>query len=260
MRQASAQRAAERTETRSKQNEALRLEAIERARQRAEQEAADQAAKAVPEVVPVAPSAESETSTVAPSRARRLNGAAMHSSTFPTWLMLVVMSWVSLLWGTLISLPFGVGFGMLATFMGGMIAVPIWGTMFGFFGMNSARNSTLHSVGFKPLPNDHPLAKSTAAFAAELNMPVPQIGTMDMFNAFAMGLSHKDATVAMGAPLLKKLSDEEAAAVLGHELGHIVNGDMRKMMLMRTFQNATVWYMLSQGLKQFVRWVICWAS
>lgn len=61
---------------------------------------------------------------------------------------------------------------------------------------------------------------------------------MDVFNAFAMGLSHKDATVAMGTPLLKHLTQDEAAAVLVHELGHIVNGDMRKMMLMRTFQNA----------------------
>lgn len=257
VRQAAAQRAAERKEAHEKHQEELRLLDEERVRQREAWKLAELEAKTKADSEPIA---TSDVSALTPARPRRLNGAAMHTSTFPTWLMLVVLSWFSLLWGALISAPFGVGLGMLATFAGGMIAVPLWGTVFGFFGMNGARNSTLNSVGFKPVPNDHPLAKSTAAFAAELNIPVPQIGTMDMFNAFAMGLSHKDATVAMGAPLLNKLSDDEAAAVLGHELGHIVNGDMRKMMLMRTFQNATVWYMLSQSLKQFVRWLICWAS
>lgn len=257
VKQTAAQHATQRREAREKQSENIRLIDAELARQRDAWVAAEQEAATKVNAVSETTIEEAQTG---PPRARRLNGAAMHRSTFPTWLMLVVLSWVSLLWGALISLPFGVGLGMLATFFGGMIAVPIWGTIFGFLGMSGARNSTLSSVGYKPLPKDHPLAKSTAAFARELDMPVPQVGTMDMFNAFAMGLSHKDATVAMGAPLLKKLSNDEAAAVLGHELGHIVNGDMRKMMLMRTFQNATVWYMLSQGLKQFVRWVICWAS
>jgi heat shock protein HtpX len=35
---------------------------------------------------------------------------------------------------------------------------------------------------------------------------------------------------------------------------------MKRMMLMRTFQNATVWFMFAQGFKQFVRWVICWGA
>ena len=60
--------------------------------------------------------------------------------------------------------------------------------------------------------------------------------------------------------MLDALTPDEAEAVLAHEIAHVVSGDMKRMMLMRTFQNATVWFMMAQGLKQFVRWVICWAA
>ena len=53
---------------------------------------------------------------------------------------------------------------------------------------------------------------------------------------------------------------DEFAALIGHKLGHVVSGDMRRMLFMRTFQNATVWFAMAQGLKQFARWVICWAA
>ena len=89
---------------------------------------------------------------------------------------------------------------------------------------------------------------------------MPTIGTIAVRNALAMGASEKWATVAIGTPLLDELTDDEIAAVLGHELGHVVSGDMRRMMLMRTFQNAMVWYGFAQGLKQFARWMLCWMA
>ncbi|MEQ1718176.1 MAG: hypothetical protein ABL907_19720, partial [Hyphomicrobium sp.] len=124
--------------------EAVQREAVERERQRDEQAAEERAAQAQVDAQRVT---LADVPTSAPARSRRLNGAAMHRSSFPTWLMLVVLSWVSLLWGALISLPFGVGLGMLATFFGGMIAVPIWATIFGFGGMGSARSATLRDMG-----------------------------------------------------------------------------------------------------------------
>ena len=55
-------------------------------------------------------------------------------------------------------------------------------------------------------------------------------------NAFAMGASVKDAAVVIGAPLAKSLSPDELDAVIGHELGHIVSGDMRQMQLAEGYQ------------------------
>lgn len=41
--------------------------------------------------------------------------------------------------------------------------------------------------------------------------------------------------VAVSTGLLNKLSKEEVEAVLGHEVGHIVNGDMVTMTLIQGF-------------------------
>ena len=138
--------------------------------------------------------------------------------------------------------------------------VPLFGTLFGFLGMGVARDSTLRQMGFKELPEGHVLRGISAHYCKALDISPPRIGTMDPFNAFAMGTDRNNATVSLGRPLIDSLTPQETAAVLAHELGHVVSGDMRKMMLMRTFQNATVWFAMAQGLKQFARWVICWAA
>jgi heat shock protein HtpX len=191
---------------------------------------------------------------------RLLDGRRMRGSILPTWLMLVGLSWVSLLWGALISAPFGVGLLIAGTALGGIFVVPLWGTVWGFLGMGAARDSTLREMGFKDLDKDHGLHQSLVRYCRALDIPLPRLGTIDARNAFAMGSDVNNATVAIGRPLLNDLDGDEVDAILAHELGHVVSGDMRKMMLMRTFQNATVWFAMFQGMKQFARWVICWAA
>lgn len=191
---------------------------------------------------------------------RAIHGRALRKSIIPTWLGLVGLSWVSLIWGALISVPFGVGLGIFASLLAGLVAVPLWGTIFGFVGMNAARSSTLGKMGFRTLPDDHPVTAKIREFAERLDLPMPRVGSVPVYNAFAMGSHETSATVAMGEPLIETLDENEWAAIVGHELGHIVSGDMRRMMLMRTFQNACVWFMFAQGLKQFARWVISWVA
>ena len=63
-------------------------------------------------------------------------------------------------------------------------------------------------------------------------IPKPRnIAVMDMEapNAFATGRSPKHATVAVTSGLMKKLTNEELEAVLGHELAHIKNRDVMVM-------------------------------
>lgn len=230
-------------------------EAAARDAARVAAELAEAEAKAAAEAEPIiAPEPEMAGTALA------LNGRALRKSIVPTWLALVGLSWVSLIWGAIISMPFGVGLAIIGSLVAGIISVPLWGTIFGFAGMGSAASSTLSGMGFKPLPPEHPLNQRLNEFCTALDLPKPKLGTINAANAFAMGANEETATVAIGQPLLEKLTPAEVEAILGHELGHVVSGDMRRMMLMRTFQNATVWYMFAQGMKQFVRWIICWAA
>lgn len=190
----------------------------------------------------------------------RLHGRRLRSSVIPTWLGLVVFSWFAILWGGLITAPLGLGLGVLASAFAGIVLVPLWGTVWGLVGMSAARASTLRQMKFEELPEDHPIAIETFKLAEALEIKRPQIGLVPAYNAFAMGRHADDATVVIGKPLLETLTVDEQRAVIGHELGHVVSGDMRRMMLMRTFQNACVWFALAQELKQFVRWTISWAA
>ncbi|GBG73857.1 hypothetical protein CBR_g17568 [Chara braunii] len=61
-------------------------------------------------------------------------------------------------------------------------------------------------------------------------IPCPRIFIVPCreLNAFATGLSEsRDASISVTQGLLDTLSNIELSAVLGHEIGHIINGDMR---------------------------------
>jgi heat shock protein HtpX len=192
-----------------------------------------------------------------PRATGQLNATALRGSVFGTWLALVVFSWTSILWSALLTLPFGVGLAILGMSLAGAFLVPVWGTLWGFAGMGWAHAATLRQIGFKDVDADHHLSQSVARLAGALVIPPPRVGTMPIANAFAMGKSYSDATISIGEPLMARLKADELEAVIGHELGHVVSGDMRRMMLMRTFQNATVWFAFAQGTKQVVRWGLC---
>lgn len=193
-------------------------------------------------------------------KAQPIRYVSLRKSVFPTWLGLVALSWLALIWTAILLVPFGVGIALLASLMASFVMLPTWATVFGFAGMGMSRSATLREMGFQDLAEGDPLRATAAHYCSHLGIPVPQLGSIGVFNAFAMGPHARDATVAMGAPLRDTLTPAEVNAVLAHELGHVVSGDMRKMMLMRTFQNATVWFMAFNGAKQFLRWVTNWAA
>ncbi|MDN5843595.1 MAG: protease HtpX [Alcaligenaceae bacterium] len=59
-------------------------------------------------------------------------------------------------------------------------------------------------------------------------------------NAFATGAFRNDALVAVSTGLLAGMSEEEVAAVLGHEVSHIANGDMVTLTLIQGVVNTFV--------------------
>jgi heat shock protein HtpX len=59
-------------------------------------------------------------------------------------------------------------------------------------------------------------------------------------NAFATGAFRDSALVAVSSGLLDSMSREEVEAVLGHEIGHVANGDMVTLTLIQGVVNTFV--------------------
>jgi heat shock protein HtpX len=59
-------------------------------------------------------------------------------------------------------------------------------------------------------------------------------------NAFATGAFRNSALVAVSSGLLQSMSREEVEAVLGHEIGHVANGDMVTLTLIQGVLNTFV--------------------
>jgi heat shock protein HtpX len=64
-------------------------------------------------------------------------------------------------------------------------------------------------------------------------IPMPKLKVMDSdaLNAFATGMSQGQYSITVTTGLIKALNDQELEAVLGHELTHIRNGDVRLMVI-----------------------------
>jgi heat shock protein HtpX len=62
-------------------------------------------------------------------------------------------------------------------------------------------------------------------------MPKLKVMENDALNAFASGLNQRQYSITVTTGLLEQLDDAEVEAVLGHELTHIRNGDVRMMVI-----------------------------
>ncbi len=64
-----------------------------------------------------------------------------------------------------------------------------------------------------------------------ITMPKLKVMDSDALNAFATGMSPKQYSITVTSGLLRRLDDAEVESVLGHELTHIRNGDVRMMVI-----------------------------
>ena len=62
-------------------------------------------------------------------------------------------------------------------------------------------------------------------------------------NAFATGANKNSALVAVSVGLLEQMSSDEIEAVLGHEIGHVANGDMVTLTLIQGVVNTFVLFL-----------------
>jgi heat shock protein HtpX len=64
-----------------------------------------------------------------------------------------------------------------------------------------------------------------------ITMPTLRIADDEALNAFATGMNDKQYSITVTRGLIEALNDQEMEAVLGHELTHIRNGDVRMMVI-----------------------------
>ena len=75
---------------------------------------------------------------------------------------------------------------------------------------------------------------------AGIGMPEVAIFPSPEINAFATGMNRDKALVAVSTGLLDQMEQDEAEAVLGHEVSHIANGDMVTLALIQGVLNTFV--------------------
>jgi heat shock protein HtpX len=77
---------------------------------------------------------------------------------------------------------------------------------------------------------------------AGIGMPEVGIFPSQASNAFATGWNKNSALVAVSEGLLNRMSANEVKAVLGHEIGHVANGDMVTLALIQGVINTFVMF------------------
>ena len=77
---------------------------------------------------------------------------------------------------------------------------------------------------------------------AGIGMPEVGIFSSHMPNAFATGWNRNKALVAVSTGLLHRMDRDQVKAVLGHEIGHVANGDMVTLALIQGVVNAFVMF------------------
>lgn len=75
---------------------------------------------------------------------------------------------------------------------------------------------------------------------AGIKMPEVAIFPMRQANAFATGWNKDKALVAVSSGMLERFTKDEVIAVMGHEIGHVANGDMVTLSLIQGVVNAFV--------------------
>ncbi|MEM6708790.1 MAG: protease HtpX, partial [Pseudomonadota bacterium] len=80
------------------------------------------------------------------------------------------------------------------------------------------------------------------AKAAGIGMPEVAVFPSPQPNAFATGANRNNALVAVSTGLLENMKPAEVEAVLGHEIGHVANGDMVTLTLIQGVVNTFVMF------------------
>ena len=122
----------------------------------------------------------------------------------------------------------------------GMIVALLFAVGMNAFAWYNSDQMVLRMYKAAPLPSSDPLYKMVAQLAKNANLPIPKVYEIpnEQPNAFATGRNPENSAVAATTGLLSRLTKEEIAAVMAHELAHIKNRDTTIMVVAATFAGA----------------------
>ena len=127
----------------------------------------------------------------------------------------------------------------------------VFAAMFGFGGAfislfiskGMAKRSTgAHVIEVPANTTERWLVDTVRRQAERAGIGMPEVAIYDApdVNAFATGWNRNNALVAVSTGLLNNMSQDEAEAVLGHEISHVANGDMVTLTLIQGVLNTFV--------------------
>lgn len=101
------------------------------------------------------------------------------------------------------------------------------------------------------------LVATVQELSTKAGIKMPEVGIFPSYqsNAFATGWNKNAALVAVSTGLLQRMSRDEVKAVLGHEIGHVANGDMVTLSLIQGVVNTFVMF-FSRIIGNFVDRVV----
>jgi heat shock protein HtpX len=131
--------------------------------------------------------------------------------------------------------------------LGALVIAAVFGMGGSFISLAISKWIAKRSTGAEVI--DHPRDKVEAwllqtverqAKEAGIGMPEVAVYPSPEINAFATGMNRNKALVAVSTGLLEHLDQDEAEAVLGHEVSHVANGDMVTLALIQGVLNTFV--------------------
>ena len=134
---------------------------------------------------------------------------------------------------------------------GGMTGLLVFAAVFGmggaFISLAMSKWMAKMSTGARVI--DQPqneaerwLVETVRRHAQNAGIGMPEVAIYDApeMNAFATGMSKNHSLVAVSTGLLQQMDREQITAVLGHEMGHVANGDMVTLTLIQGVLNTLV--------------------
>ena len=142
---------------------------------------------------------------------------------------------------------------LMSSGMGNMQGLLIFCFLFGmggsFVSLLISKWMAKRSMGVQVIEQPHNageqwLLSTVKELADKAGIGMPEVGIFqsDAPNAFATGWKKDDALVAVSTGLLQRMNKDEVKAVLGHEIGHVANGDMVTLALIQGVVNAFVMF------------------
>ncbi|MDB6062822.1 MAG: protease htpX [Verrucomicrobiaceae bacterium] len=150
----------------------------------------------------------------------------------------------------------GIDFGALLGF------AAIFGFGGAFISLLISKWSAKMAVGAKVItepatPQQRWLFETVQRHSAQAGIKMPEIAIYPSpeVNAFATGASRNNSLVAVSEGLLHRMTQDEAEAVIGHEISHVANGDMVTLTLIQGVLNTFVIF-IARAVGSFIDRVV----